>query len=72
MMISKTSFWPNKQPLPPTERGQKFWQGGPFDLAIRKPDNLEVQIGMVQAEKVNPPIREFLRLRPFGAKPMSG
>jgi hypothetical protein len=54
MMISKTSFWPNKQPLPPTERGQKFWQGGPFDLAIRKPDNLEVQIGMVQAEKVNP------------------
>jgi hypothetical protein len=40
--------------LPPTERGQKFWQGGPFDLAIRKPDNLEVQVGMVQAEKVNP------------------
>ena len=28
-------------------KGGGFWQGRPFDLAIRNPDNLEVQIGMV-------------------------
>ena len=37
-----------------------------------EPANLKVQVGMVESEKAKPSIREFLTLRPVGAKPMSG